>query len=192
MRWTLPNILSIFRLCAAPVLVGLAFYAQDRAFLILFALALVSDIVDGKLARYLNQTSEFGTKLDSWADFALYMTVPLDAYWLRNDFVRFHATVFVAIVLAYTLPVTLGFFKYSRLTSYHTRGAVLSAYLIGAASFVMFANGPAWPLQLATSVLVLAELEEIAITALLPRWTPNVPTLAAALRLRGAAASQPE
>jgi hypothetical protein len=35
------------------------------------------------------------------------------------------------------------------------------------------------------AVLVLAELEEIAITAVLPEWRANVPTLRQALRLRG-------
>jgi CDP-diacylglycerol--glycerol-3-phosphate 3-phosphatidyltransferase len=182
--FTVPNLLSLFRLCAAPVLLGFAYLGWDRAFLTLYGVALVTDIVDGKLARWLNQTSELGTKLDSWGDFALYMTAPFNAWWLRPDFVRNEGLTFAAIVLAYTLPVLIGFLKYRRLTSYHTRGAVISAYLVGAASFVMFAGGPAWPLRLAATVLVLAELEEIAITAVLPRWTANVPTLAHALRTR--------
>jgi CDP-diacylglycerol--glycerol-3-phosphate 3-phosphatidyltransferase len=182
--WNVPNLLSLLRLASAPVLLLLAFRGHRPAFLVLFGLALVSDIVDGKLARWLEQTSLLGSKLDSWGDFALYMTVPLDAYWLRPAFVREEVAAFAAIVLGYSLPVLLGFLRYRRLTSYHTRGAVISAYLVGGASFVMFAGGPAWPLRLAAAVLVVAELEEIAITAVLPRWTPNVPNLRHALRLR--------
>ena len=49
----------------------------------------------------------------------------------------------------------------------------------------MFAGGPALPFRLATAVLVLAELEEIAISAVLPAWHANVPSLAHA---RGLAA----
>ena len=184
MLWTLPNLLSMSRLVAAPVLLGLAVAGWGRAFVVLYGLALVSDILDGKLARALNQTSDLGTKLDSWADFAVYMTVPIDAYWLRPDFVARHMLAFVAIVLAYTVPVAIGFAKYRRLTSYHTRGAVIGAYAVGGASFVMFAGGPAWPLNLAAAILVLAEIEEIAMTAVLPHWTANVPSLAWALRRR--------
>jgi phosphatidylglycerophosphate synthase len=184
MLWTIPNVLSLSRLCTAPVLVLLAYLGWGGTFLALYGLALVTDIVDGKIARWLKQTSELGTKLDSWGDFALYMTVPLDAWWLRPDFVRSEAACFVAIVAAYTVPVAIGFFKYWRLTSYHTRGAVLAAYAVGGASFVMFAGGPSWPLRAAAAFLVLAELEEIAITAVLPRWTPNVRTLGHALRRR--------
>jgi cardiolipin synthase len=184
MVWTIPNLLSLFRLSSAPVLLLFAYRGWGTAFLALYGVALITDIVDGKLARWLKQTSLLGSKLDSWGDFAIYMSVPLDALWLRPDFVREQRFTFAAIVLAYTVPVLIGFLRYRRLTSYHTRGAVLSAYLVGAASFVMFAGGPSWPLQLAAAVLVLAELEEIAITAVLPRWTANVPTLAHALRSR--------
>lgn len=184
MVWTIPNVLSLLRLIAAPVLLVLAYQGRAQVFLGLYGAALVTDIIDGKLARWLNQTSEFGAKLDSWGDFALYMTVPLDAYWLRPDFVHSEWPTFFAIVAAYTCPVAIGFFKYRRLTSYHTKGAVLSAYLVGAASFVVFAQGPAWPLRLATLVLLIAELEEIAITAVLPQWTANVSTLGRALKIR--------
>jgi CDP-diacylglycerol--glycerol-3-phosphate 3-phosphatidyltransferase len=183
-RWTLPNALTLSRLLSTPALLALAFTGHGTAFVALYGYALVTDILDGKLARWLNQQSEFGAKLDSWADFALYMTVPLDAWWLRPDFVRAEAATFTAIVLAYTVPVLIGLARYRRITSYHTRGAVLAAYAVGASSFAMFAGAPAWPMRFAAAFLVLAELEEIAITALLPEWTANVPTLAHALRRR--------
>ncbi len=54
---------------------------------------------------------------------------------------------------------------------------------------MLFAGGPALPFHLATGVLVLAELEEIAITTLLPVWRTNVPSILHARRLvRGGAA----
>ena len=55
----------------------------------------------------------------------------------------------------------------------------------------MFAGGPALPFRLATAVLVLAELEEIAITAALPEWHANVPSLVHALALRRGLAARP-
>ena len=80
--------------------------------------------------------------------------------------------------------VVIGFLKFRRLTSYHTKAATLGAYLVGGATVVIFAGGPAWPFRLATVAIVYAELEEIAITCALPRWRANVPTLGRALALR--------
>src|SRR3989442_3701081 len=84
----------------------------------------------------------------------------------------------------------MGFLRYGRLTSYHTRGAKLAAYLGGASALVVFGGGPALPFRLATGVLVLAELEEIAITAVLPAWHANVRSLTYALALRGCGSNE--
>ena len=180
----LPNALSALRLLLAPVLLVLAWYGRERAFVVIFTLSLLTDLFDGKIARWLGQTSELGARLDSWADFATYMTVPLGAWWLKPEFVRQELVFFVAVVASYTVPVLVGYAKYGRLTSYHTRGAVIAAYALGAATVLVFAAGWAWPFRLAALVLVAAELEEIAITAVLPEWRANVRSLVHALAMR--------
>jgi cardiolipin synthase len=75
MRWTIPNILTVFRLVAAPG-VALAFVAFDRPLadwiaLTLFILAALTDYVDGYLARAWGQESNFGRMLDPIADKAM-------------------------------------------------------------------------------------------------------------------------
>lgn len=75
MRWTLPNILTVVRLIAAPML-GLVFLLLPRPFadwvaLILFVAASLTDYVDGWMARAWNQISRFGTMLDPIADKAM-------------------------------------------------------------------------------------------------------------------------
>ena len=75
MRWTIPNILTVMRLVAAPG-VALAFVVFDRptadwvAFT-LFILAALTDYVDGYLARAWGQESDFGRMLDPIADKAM-------------------------------------------------------------------------------------------------------------------------
>ena len=81
-RVLLPNLLSGLRLLTAPILLYLAWSGRSRLFLVLLALSLLSDALDGFLARRFNWTSEFGTRLDSWGDCAIYMTVPLCAWRL--------------------------------------------------------------------------------------------------------------
>jgi len=69
------------------------------------------------------------------------------------------------------------------LTSYHTWGAKASAVLVGAAVVVFFANGPGWLFRVAMPFVLLANLEEIAITAVLPQRVANVPSIWHALRI---------
>lgn len=183
-QWTVPNILSGSRILAAPLLLWLAWNGEANWFLGLLIYSLLTDILDGKLARWLNQCSDFGTRLDSWADCLTYFSVPFCAWWLRPDFVRSEWICFAVIVTAYVLPVLAGFAKFGRLPSYHTRMAVISAYVVGLATVVMFAHGPIWPLYMAAVCMVITVVEEIYITAILPRPAVNIKSFQVAQQIR--------
>ena len=75
MTWTIPNILTILRLLAAPgvPLMFLYFHRPwaDWAALTLFLLAALTDWFDGYLARAWNQQSRFGAAMDPIADKAM-------------------------------------------------------------------------------------------------------------------------
>ncbi|TBR44318.1 CDP-diacylglycerol--glycerol-3-phosphate 3-phosphatidyltransferase [Marinomonas agarivorans] len=67
----IPNILTSIRIVMIPVLVifyYLPWEGRYTACAIVFALASITDWLDGYLARKLNQTSEFGAFLDPVAD----------------------------------------------------------------------------------------------------------------------------
>jgi cardiolipin synthase len=66
---TWPNLLSIVRLCGVPVFLWLVLGPQwDGWALVLLAVSGVTDWLDGKLARTLNQSSKLGQILDPVAD----------------------------------------------------------------------------------------------------------------------------
>ncbi|MFZ2313365.1 MAG: CDP-alcohol phosphatidyltransferase family protein, partial [Methylobacter sp.] len=73
-RLTLPNLLTGFRFVAAPVLLWLAWHGHGIAFMILLAVAFLSDMLDGLAARLTGQVTQFGATLDSWADVINYLT----------------------------------------------------------------------------------------------------------------------
>ncbi|MEM7731634.1 MAG: CDP-diacylglycerol--glycerol-3-phosphate 3-phosphatidyltransferase [Pseudomonadota bacterium] len=75
MTWTIPNILTILRLLAAPAVAVMFLYFTrpwaDWFALILFVSAALTDWADGYLARAWKQTTKLGTMLDPIADKAM-------------------------------------------------------------------------------------------------------------------------
>ena len=71
MSWTIPNILTLIRIILIPVLV-IVFYVQGQwsyqLSAAIFGIAALTDLLDGYLARRLNQLSAFGAFLDPVAD----------------------------------------------------------------------------------------------------------------------------
>lgn len=178
----LPNLLSGLRLASAPLLLVLAWTGRGQTFLVVLALAFFTDFMDGLIARALHQTSALGARLDSWADVTLYAVVAVGGWWLWPGIIRREAPFVAAVVASYTLPTLVGIVKFRALTSYHTWSVKLAAALIGLSVLLMFAGGPAWPFRMATPVSVLAALEEIAITLVLPELRSNVRSIFHVLR----------
>jgi CDP-diacylglycerol---glycerol-3-phosphate 3-phosphatidyltransferase len=86
---SLPNLLTLFRLCSAPIFLTI-FIGSGRdgflapimsekaglwACLIVLALSELSDVLDGILARKWNQVSDFGKLLDPYADSTFRLSV---------------------------------------------------------------------------------------------------------------------
>lgn len=75
MRWTIPNILTIARLVAAPLVpVMFLYFARpwaDWYAMILFIVASITDYLDGYLARAWKLESLFGAAMDPIADKAM-------------------------------------------------------------------------------------------------------------------------
>lgn len=99
MRWTIPNILTLFRLVAAPLVpVMFLYFARpwaDWAALTIFILAAITDWFDGHLARAWNQVSRFGAAMDPIADKAMVVIaiVVITGYSGMNPWLILPATV---------------------------------------------------------------------------------------------------
>lgn len=63
-----------------PVMLVFAWHGMATAFLFCLTIALLSDALDGWLARRLIRRSDLGTKLDCWADIALCLSVPVEVW----------------------------------------------------------------------------------------------------------------
>lgn len=75
--YTIPNIITFVRIALVPVFVVIFYLPYQWSYLwaaILFALAGITDWVDGYLARKLNQSSKLGAFLDPVADKLMVVT----------------------------------------------------------------------------------------------------------------------
>ena len=89
MTWTIPNILTVLRLLAAPGVIVMFLYFDrpwaDWFALILFIGVALTDFVDGYLARAWKQETKLGAMLDPIADKAMVVIAFLVIVALNSD-----------------------------------------------------------------------------------------------------------
>ena len=83
--WNVPNALTMLRLVLVPVFVCLSLSGRNWPALGVFALASLTDMADGKIARKYNLITNFGKLMDPLAD-KLMVVAALVCFGLRGIF----------------------------------------------------------------------------------------------------------
>jgi len=179
-----PNLLSAFRIACVPVLLLLAARGALTAFLVLFALGLLSDALDGPLARRLGQETAFGARLDQWGDFALWAALPLAAWWLWPEIIRREAWYVALAVSCMLLPTAIAFLKYRAVPGYHTWSVKLGAIAMSIAVPLLLLFDIPWPFRVAALFQLVCAVDELGITLLSPECRNDVPSVFHAARQR--------
>ena len=174
----LPLALTLLRLALAPVMAALSSKPHPVLFGLILAAAFLSDIFDGVLARRLGVATAFLRRLDSAVDIIFYLGVGWALWRLRPDAVQAHFGLLGAVVALELLHFLAARIKYGRKASYHLWSAEAwgVALFAGALALLSFGGGSAW-FALMLWPGVLENLEGLAVTAILPAWTHDVPTL---------------
>lgn len=84
----LPNVITVARILLIPVFIVLYMVQKDWSIFaasVLFALAAITDWLDGYLARRLNQTTPFGAFLDPVADKLIVVAALIILVSYHND-----------------------------------------------------------------------------------------------------------
>jgi CDP-diacylglycerol--glycerol-3-phosphate 3-phosphatidyltransferase len=171
----LPNAISIARLLCTPVLAWLAWSRQESVFTALLLAALLSDVVDGWLARRLGLASDRGALLDSVADVAL-MAVILFAIWpLHPEVYRDHGLPMAVVAALVALGHVAALVRFGRLASFHTRLLRAGIFAFSVFAVVLFVLGlQTWLLYLAVAISAAGALEQLALVLLLREWSPDL------------------
>ena len=186
MKYTmnLPNAVSLIRLLMAPVMIALALSGQTWWFIAAVLFAGFTDVLDGFLARTLNQITEFGSHLDSWGDFAVYSCMATGAWLLWPEIVLREKFWFFCIVASFTVPVIVGLIKFRKLTSYHSISVKIAVLATFIGYILLFAEVHAVPFRVAAVLCIIAGIEEIIITLLLNQEHHDIPTFRQAMKYR--------
>jgi CDP-diacylglycerol--glycerol-3-phosphate 3-phosphatidyltransferase len=170
-----PNVLSGARALAVPVLFALALLEREGAFTWVLIPALLSDIVDGLVARVFSLQSRLGAVLDSVADSLLMLASVYGIWVFHPEVIRDHAWLCGAAVGLWLLEDAMALLRYRRLSSFHTYASKVVANLLGLFIGWLFLFGfEPWLLYVAAGTSIVASLEELVLLLLLPQWRANV------------------
>ena len=189
-----PNLISGARIALMPAVLLAAIGGSRRWFLILVAASLVTDALDGFLARRLNAFSEFGRKLDSAADYLTMITGLAGIALLWPDIVRRELPWIVAGLSAFFGVIVFGFVRLGHPPCYHTWAAKIGVAGCALSMIPLLAGWSAVPFHVMVILQILAAVEEVIISLLIPRHVGEMATVWHALKLRrenAAAAREP-
>ena len=181
----LPTLLSASRLLlCAPLMLLSAWFGLFWGFVCCVALAAVTDMLDGHIARRFQWESSYGALLDSIADIAVYYSLALSLFWLFPVQMREQWICITVLLVAYLFPTACSLARFRRLPSLHTQSAKFSA-IMGIPTMVLWL-GLGWHQALYgfTLLQLWTAVEETLLLVLMPRWECNVPGIIPWLRQR--------
>jgi len=179
-----PNIVTASRIALMPAVLASAIAGERGWFAGLLAVALMTDVLDGYLARRLNAYSAFGRKLDSIADYIVLFVGLIGITLLWPEVVRREWPWFVAVMGSFFAAMIFSFIKLGRAPCYHTwlsKGTVAGCAL---SLIPLLAGWTATPAHVVATLQVLVGVEEIAIAMLVPWHVGEMPTIWHAWELR--------
>ena len=173
--WTIPNILSLYRIVIFPFILYLIIFKNQGLFAIFITISLVTDSLDGIIARVFKMQTQIGAKLDSWADVLTYLLAFSAMYIFKWNDLKFYKLAIITVLAAYLLSYFIMFLKFRHIIGLHTYLFKVTGYIQGAFIVLLFMYKFYAPLfYLSVSLALLACIEEIVILFILQKPRSNV------------------
>lgn len=168
LRPTPADYLTLLRLMLVPVLWGLALLDLPVWLGVGLALAGLTDVLDGPVARRTARSSRFGAQLDSVADILLMASVFWWLVLLRPEFFIDNAIPLVAWAVIGSAAVIVTLVKFGRLGNLHLYSAKLAGVLghLFAVWIFVFGDYSGVFFAVAIGVAILASLETLLVALL--------------------------
>lgn len=173
--WNIPNILSLYRICIFPFILYLVINKNEKLFAAFITISLITDILDGLIARTFNMQTRIGTKLDSWADIGTYVLAFSAIYIFKWQELKHYSVAISIFLCAYFLSYLLMFIKFKELLGLHTYLFKITGYVQGVFIIILFLfKLYPWLLYTACGIGIIACIEEIIIIMIISEPKSNV------------------
>lgn len=183
--YTIPNLLSFYRLLAFPLLLYFLFSEKENLFVIFLITNLITDILDGLIARTFNMQTELGARIDSIADTGTYICAILGIFWFKSEEFSSHWISFGVFIGLFIFANLLALIKFGRMPSLHLYSWKLGGYIQGTFFFVLFLfDFFIWFYYFMITWGILAFSEHIIIQLIIPEIKSNAKTLYHVLKNR--------
>lgn len=169
------NLLSYYRIFISPVILFFAISRRENLFAVFLIINLVSDVIDGYIARKYNMESEFGARLDTIADNFTYILALTGIFVFKLDDLRPHLISFLFFVGMMSSTQIVSLLRFGRFPSFHLYSTKIGGYIQGAFFIVLFAWDFVTPLFYFMVVWgILSAAEHIVIQLVIPEMRSNV------------------
>ena len=181
----IPNFLSTGRILASPVLMYLIWSGNEAAFTWLLIASLISDFLDGYIARMFKLETALGARLDSTGDMATYICAIVGILRFQSDVIFPNIIPLLFVVAFYALEAIYSLLKYKKISSFHTVLTKVTAYSQDIFIITLFVFGFYAPFfYYVVGISIIAYIEEMLIITILPENQSNVGGLFRVLKNR--------
>nr|WP_321451295.1 CDP-alcohol phosphatidyltransferase family protein [uncultured Carboxylicivirga sp.] len=159
-----PNFLSLYRLLVSPVILYMALTHNESPYVVLLCISLVSDILDGNIARFFKLQSHFGAALDNLADICTYVVALLGLFVFKWHDIEPYSWLLFLFLFFFVVSYIVSFARFGKIPGLHLYSAVSAGYMQGIFFFVLFVWGfYPWFYFLAIGWGTLAYIEKILV-----------------------------
>jgi CDP-diacylglycerol--glycerol-3-phosphate 3-phosphatidyltransferase len=139
--YNIPNLLSLYRLLAVPVLAYVVYLEKENLFFYWFLFNMFTDALDGFIARKFNMQTKLGAKLDSTADFAMYLLVMYAFMQLKWKYLEPYKISFYIIFFYYLFIDIFALIKFKEIASLHLYISKVNGIIQGFFFLLLFTVG---------------------------------------------------
>src|SRR5690606_28726071 len=127
--WNVPNALSAYRILALPFIIYAIISGNKNLFITLLSINLITDILDGLIARAFKLQTELGARLDSLADIGTYIMAFVGMIVLEREFVQEYRFEFIVLIGLWLLPQLLALLRVGLFNSVHLWSSKAVGYI---------------------------------------------------------------
>lgn len=165
--YNVPNFLSFYRLLTFPLILWFIYAGKENLFAIFLCVNLVTDILDGLIARSFNLQTKFGAKLDSLADNGTFIAAFIGIFTFKLNEMLQDIWMLWLFIGFFVLGLLVSFVKFKQYPSLHLYTTKIGGYVQGFFIFALFAwSYNAYLFYVAMIIGYISHLEEIAILLL--------------------------